>query len=313
MPELPDCSHHSLWETWELVMEASVLRVVQDERNSLLISQIPGTDPVREFFRDQLRAFSVWLRRKHNSGVTAPPVVMPSNPTRVAVVGGGAMGTFFAQALSKKVPDVVLMTSPHSHAAAMMMNSGLDCVDNEGRMLPALEGTQPNSVGFRVVHNAEDCLSAFGGTTPELVVVASKAWQLEDPDVVKKHLSGLLSDGAPVLSIQNGIGAVDALSVVSKNIFQAVTNIGCNPPRPGVLEVNLIPPKSISEHADDNLPRLLSACFKDAQVPCNVPDAVDDDEAQQMVWDKLIVNVATNPVTAIFGVLNGEILDNSQL
>ncbi|EER11326.1 hypothetical protein Pmar_PMAR025493 [Perkinsus marinus ATCC 50983] len=179
---------------------------------------------------------------------------------------------------------------------------------------------------------AEDCLSAFGGTTPELVVVASKAWQLEDADVVKKHLSGLLSDGAPVLSIQNGIGAVDALSVVSENIFQvsdvsyrfkAVTNIGCNPPRPGVLEVNvlpgieawmkLIPPKSISEHADDNLPRLLSACFKDAQVPCNVPDAVDDDEAQQMVWDKLIVNVAINPVTAIFGVLNGEILDNSQL
>ncbi|EER18491.1 hypothetical protein Pmar_PMAR022787, partial [Perkinsus marinus ATCC 50983] len=144
---------------------------------------------------------------------------MPSNPTRVAVVGGGAMGTFFAQALSKKVPDVVLMTSPHSHAAAMM-NSGLDCVDSEGRMLPALEGTQPNTVGFRVVHNAEDCLGAFGGTTPELVVVASKAWQLEDPDVVKKHLSGLLSDGAPVLSIQNGIGAVDALSVVSKNIFQ---------------------------------------------------------------------------------------------
>ncbi|EER08516.1 hypothetical protein Pmar_PMAR015935 [Perkinsus marinus ATCC 50983] len=67
MPELPDCSHHSLWETWELVMEASVLRVVQGERNSLLTSQIRGTDPVREFFRDQLRAFSVWLRRKHNS------------------------------------------------------------------------------------------------------------------------------------------------------------------------------------------------------------------------------------------------------
>ncbi|EER09292.1 hypothetical protein Pmar_PMAR022478, partial [Perkinsus marinus ATCC 50983] len=88
---------------------------------------------------------------------------------------------------------------------------------------------------------AEDCLGAFGGTTPELVVVASKAWQLEDPDVVKKHLSGLLSDGAPVLSIQNGIGAVDALSVVSKNIFQAVTNIGCNLPRPGVLEVNVLP------------------------------------------------------------------------
>ncbi|EER14701.1 hypothetical protein Pmar_PMAR014265, partial [Perkinsus marinus ATCC 50983] len=41
--------------------------------------------------------------------------------------------------------------------------------------------------------------------------------------------------------IQNGIGSVDALSVVSKNIFQAVINIGCNPPRPGVLEVNVLP------------------------------------------------------------------------
>lgn len=59
---------------------------------------------------------------------------------------------------------------------------------------------------------AEDCLGAFGGTTPELVVVASKAWQLEDPDVVKKHLSGLLSDGAPVLSV--GLPLLGRLNVV---------------------------------------------------------------------------------------------------
>ncbi|KAF4724184.1 hypothetical protein FOZ62_009769 [Perkinsus olseni] len=253
-------------------------------------------------------------------------MMMSSNPTRVAVVGGGAMGTFFAQALSKKVPDVVLMTGPHSHASAMN-SAGLDCIDGQGRALPALEGPHPATTPFRVVHNADECLDAFGGTTPELVVVASKAWQLEDPAVVKKQLSGLLVDGAPVLSIQNGIGALDALSIVSNNVFQAVTNVGCNLPRPGVLEVNivpgteawmkLIPPKtaaaSTSQYGEDPLARLLTTCFKDAQIPCQVSDAVDDDEAQQMVWDKLIVNSAINPVTAVFGVLNGDILDSPQL
>ncbi|KAF4740506.1 hypothetical protein FOZ63_009505, partial [Perkinsus olseni] len=30
-PKLPDCSQHPLWETWELVLESSILHVIQGE------------------------------------------------------------------------------------------------------------------------------------------------------------------------------------------------------------------------------------------------------------------------------------------
>ncbi|KAF4655394.1 hypothetical protein FOL47_009438 [Perkinsus chesapeaki] len=333
------------------LMNIGVMRYVDEVKSG----QFPGPEtytkmkPIEySMLVNEIKGNSGESETENSTAECDKPVArMSSNPTRVAVVGGGAMGTFFAKALSKKVPDVVLITGPHSHADAMS-SSGLECVDSQGRVLPALEGNS-SSTNFRVVHNVSDCLSAFGGTTPELVVVASKAWQLEDPVIVKKLLSGLLADGAPVLSIQNGIGSVDALSVVSNNIWQAVTSIGCNLPKPGVLEVNilpgtdawmkslnrktnvtirgilglpiglvrssLIPPKSTSEDSipEDPLAGLLSSCFEDAKIPCRVDDAKDTDEAQQMVWDKMIINAAINPVTAVFGVLNGELLESSQL
>ncbi|KAF4729006.1 hypothetical protein FOZ63_011259, partial [Perkinsus olseni] len=71
-PKLPDCSQHPLWETWELVLESSILHVIQGEprHNSLLpsVTRVPGrSPPVREFFKDQLRAFSIWLRGRMHS------------------------------------------------------------------------------------------------------------------------------------------------------------------------------------------------------------------------------------------------------
>ncbi|KAF4724186.1 hypothetical protein FOZ62_009771 [Perkinsus olseni] len=72
-PKLPDCSQHPLWETWELVLESSILHVIQGEprHNSLLpsVTRVPGSrsPPVRDFFKDQLRAFSIWLRGRMHS------------------------------------------------------------------------------------------------------------------------------------------------------------------------------------------------------------------------------------------------------
>ncbi|KAF4663765.1 hypothetical protein FOZ61_001387 [Perkinsus olseni] len=71
-PKLPDCGQHPLWETWELVLESSILHVIQSEprHNSLLpsVTRVPGrSPPVREFFNDQLRAFSIWLRGRMHS------------------------------------------------------------------------------------------------------------------------------------------------------------------------------------------------------------------------------------------------------
>ncbi|KAF4652602.1 hypothetical protein FOL47_011001 [Perkinsus chesapeaki] len=68
-PQLPDCSQHPLWEAWDFVLESSILHVVASEANrgaDLLPNRALRTNPTRDFFNDQLRAFSVWLRKIYN-------------------------------------------------------------------------------------------------------------------------------------------------------------------------------------------------------------------------------------------------------
>lgn len=103
---------------------------------------------------------------------------------------------------------MVLVTGPHAHAAAMT-KSGLTCVDRHSKPLGNLKRD-----GFAVARNvdvargkcsaikAAEATSIFGGHKPDFVVVASKAWQLEDAAAVRKLLSGLVEENTPLLSVE---------------------------------------------------------------------------------------------------------------
>jgi len=105
-----------------------------------------------------------------------------------------------------------------------------------------------------------------------------------------------LTDG-PVLSLQNGLGNQDILhSHVFENSAVGVTTNAVKKIQPGHIEWvgkgNLVVGGSKGEIFADTL-QPLSAEYSD--------------DVSSIIWNKLLLNVAINPIAAICGVLNGEL------
>jgi 2-dehydropantoate 2-reductase len=134
-------------------------------------------------------------------------------------------------------------------------------------------------------------------------LVLVKAWQTKR---AADQLAESLAEEGVALTLQNGLGNDSMLAAIlgSARVSQGVTTIGATLNAPGVVcqggvgPVNLEPDERLSA---------MEMMMREAGFDVSVVDNI-----QSLVWGKLVVSSALNPLTALLRVKNGEILDSPQ-
>ncbi len=193
------------------------------------------------------------------------------------------MACLFAARLSAAGIRVMMLGSWPEALQALRQN-GVVLVEADGRQ---------QSYAVQATDDPFDCT----GVRSSLVLV--KSWQTQR---AARQLATCLREDGLALSLQNGAGNRETLTQVlgANRVALGVTTAGATLLEPGVVRQAGEGVVSLSAH-----PRqaklagwLRSAGF----VVENAPDA------SALLWGKLVINAAINPLTALLGISNGELL-----
>lgn len=215
---------------------------------------------------------------------------------RIAVFGAGALGSLFGGLLARAHDVLLVGRDPHMGAVA---EDGL-------RIEAGAEGTDDLRVRPRA------------GTRPpedpqDLVLVTVKAFDTAD---AAGQLAPLLGPGTLVVSLQNGLGNLEALAerIAPERLVAAVTSHGATHVGPGVVRHGGVGDTTVGAWAGgetaegrqraETVARAFEAAGIDAEVTGDV---------RRTLWEKVLVNAAINPLTALARVKNGVLLQDAGL
>jgi 2-dehydropantoate 2-reductase len=231
----------------------------------------------------------------------------------ILIIGTGALATLFAARLA---------SSGHRITMLGTWPEGLSALSQNGARMIDANGDEQNFS----VHATDDPKECRG---TKIAIVLVKSWQTER---AARQLKECLADDGLAITLQNGLGNREILakhldysfttentestekkklknSVISVNsvvkghsrVALGTITIGATLLRPGLVKAGGDGTISIEAH-----PALgpMEEALKSAKFKV---DVVDD--ALSMVWSKLIINAAINPLTALLRVPNGELLE----
>ena len=206
---------------------------------------------------------------------------------KIAVIGPGAMGCLFAAFFAEAGGDVWLLD--HDPDRAKLLNE-------EGLSLDGVSGSHH----VRVPVSADPA----GLGRADLILVCVKSY---DTPRAAEIIAPSLTPGAMVLTLQNGLGNVEALSerLGAGPVLAGVTAQGANLLAPGRVHHAGAGETVIGELSGEVTPRLrkLVSLFNSAGLP-----ARETRELRAVLWGKLILNAAINPLAALLRVRNGALL-----
>jgi 2-dehydropantoate 2-reductase len=205
---------------------------------------------------------------------------------RIAMIGAGAMGSVFGARFARAGANVVLYDADRTHVEAIEVGGlHVEAPDGSVRLqIPAT--TNPEKLG-----------------TADLAVILVDSNATEDAAEVAKRVLG--NKGA-ALTLQNGIGNVEALSEalgLERVIAGTTYNSGARV-KPGHVLHSNIGETTIGEVHGRRSARVdeIARMLRDAGLPVTVSDNV-----MGHIWMKFVLNAAINPVSAMTGLRPGEI------
>jgi len=208
---------------------------------------------------------------------------------RFLIVGPGAMGCLFAAHLKRSGTDVALMD--HNSERAYFLNSN-------GIKLTEKDKDNVFNIKIPVVTGRPEF-------NPDVILVCVKANQTK---AVSRTIKNWITTDTAVLTLQNGLGNMEVLESVFKTniVLGGITSEGATLKAPGCVfhagrGQTVIGPKV----RDRLLVKDIVSVFNDAGFDTTASDNIVD-----LMWGKLVVNAAINPLTAITGLKNGALLDH---
>ena len=207
---------------------------------------------------------------------------MTSRFQKVAVVGAGAVGSFYGAMLARAGQRVVLVGRP-PHVAA---------IERDGLKLDMAGRTETIRI------DAAATLEAVRGADLVLFCVKST-----DTDAVARALAPLLAPHAVVLSLQNGVENAAAIARhVRQAVIPAVVYVATAMGGPGVvrhfgrgdLVIGALDGGTSGAPARAGVLQDLVALFGAAGVQVTISDDV-----MAELWSKLLVNCAYNAISAL--------------
>jgi 2-dehydropantoate 2-reductase len=202
----------------------------------------------------------------------------------ILVVGTGAMATLFAARLGRAGHAVTMLGYWPEALAALRIN-GARLVDDGGR---------ESRVRVTVCSDPHDCRGA------KYALVLVKSWQTEQ---AARVLAECLAEGGLALTLQNGLGNREILAarLGAQRVALGSTTTGATLLGPGLAKSGGEGVVSIEAHSRMSP---LQAALRRAGFQVEiVPDA------RALIWTKLVVNSAINPLTAILRIPNGQLLE----
>ncbi len=203
--------------------------------------------------------------------------------TDILIVGTGALATLFAARLTSSGNRVTMLgTWPE----------GLSTLRKNGARLIDENGYEQN-FSVHATSDPKECRGA------KHAIVLVKSWQMER---AARQLAECLADDGLAITLQNGIGNQE---ILAKELGESRVTIGTITTGATLLEPGLVKTGGDGKISIEAHPAL--GPIKEALKSANFKvDIVED--ARSLVWSKLIINAAINPLTALLRVPNGELL-----
>jgi 2-dehydropantoate 2-reductase len=202
----------------------------------------------------------------------------------ILIVGTGALATLFAARLTQAGYKVILLGT---------WKEGLDVLRSNGVRLVDANGNEQRSK-VQVTDSSRECVGI------KYAIVLVKAWQTER---AAHQLAECLADDGLVLTLQNGLGNYETLtqSLGLNRVALGSTTTGATLLGPGLVRAG---GEGIISIGRNQALGPLEAALKSAKF--NVQVIADP---QALIWGKLVINAAINPVTALLKIPNGELLE----
>ncbi len=205
---------------------------------------------------------------------------------QLLIAGTGALATLFAARLAAAGIDVTLFGT---------WLEGIEALNSKGAQV---EGEPAQKVQAK--------LELPPGTAILHALLLVKSWQTE---YTVRRLAGHLSDDSLVVSLQNGLHNDAILSgILTKNqqacrqVYAGVTTLGATLLTPGVVRLAGEGPVWLESNT---ILTPLAEVLHSAGFHVN-----REDDIRPRIWGKLVINAAINPLTAIFRVKNGALLED---
>src|SRR5678815_2315923 len=188
----------------------------------------------------------------------------------ILIIGTGALGTLFAARLTQAGHHITMLGT---------WQEGLDAINKNGIRLVDANG---NEQQFKVyaTNDPRECV----GTKYAIVLV--KAWQTER---AARQLAECLAEDGLALTLQNGLGNYETLvqSLGLNRVALGSTTTGATLLGPGMVRPG---GEGVISIGRNQALGPLEAALKSARFNVQLVE-----DAQSLVWGKLVVNAAINP------------------
>jgi 3-methyl-2-oxobutanoate hydroxymethyltransferase len=262
-----------------------VTRVKKNELSAFM-AELPPVDELK-----RLELESINNRKRDDEGIIEFPESM-----NILVVGAGALGSL--------IGGKIIAMGKHNLWLWDNWEDQVTTVQQKGISIMNHNDVNPQRV---VEVNITSDINQIKPDSFHIAIVLTKGFSQEAADVVN---TALCAHGI-VLTLQNGLGnkeMIQKLLTRQYRILRGIVYIGATLMKPGIVKQNSKRDREIIVDNASYYGTVLTELLNGAGF-----QAFASDDIYSQIWEKLIVNCAINPLTALFSLKNGEIAENPKM